>query len=45
MLLLLPCNSNRRRMGVERKRQKQMMFIVQNEGVIYTMIQGRSEVA
>jgi hypothetical protein len=39
------CNSNRRRRMVKRKRQKRMMFIVQKEGVIYTMIQGRSEEA
>jgi hypothetical protein len=45
MLPLLPCNSNRRRRMVKRKRQKRMMFIVQKEGVIYTMIQGRSEEA
>jgi hypothetical protein len=32
------CNSNRRRRMVKRKRQKRMMFIVQKEGVIYTMI-------
>jgi hypothetical protein len=41
----LDCNSNRRRRMVKRKRQKRMMFIVQKEGVIYTMIQGRSEEA
>jgi hypothetical protein len=40
MLLLLPCNSSRRRVVDKSKRQKRMLFIIQRDGVFILVYRG-----